>query len=329
MNFIREFLRELDDPMPLPTPLAWLGRPLAQSFVLSIILHCTLVIGWEVAFQVGIVGSRPSLVLKEMLLQTDNKGTIEQFSQEQEVPLMFIEVTPQSEEVEPSPNAKYYSSASTRASNPDPVLVSKEEPRIHGVEQEMIRTTEKTRMQPEEMNPIQEDSGDRVHQEIEPETSNRPLFASKPSDLGVGSAEEKPRPRTLKEAKKNISLIGTPTEQKGGVHRHSLVPQMDVRGTPFGNYDAAFIAAVQKRWYDLIDASAIVTAAGKVVIIFKLYHDGRIDSVQEVSSTVNTLQGLLCQKAITDPAPYSPWPSELRRAVQGDVREVKFTFYYR
>ncbi|MCK9315480.1 MAG: TonB C-terminal domain-containing protein [Verrucomicrobia bacterium] len=329
MNFIREFLKELEDPMPLPMHLAWLGRPLIQSFVLSLILHCVVIVSWEIAFQVGIVASRPSRVLKEMVLQTENKGIIEQFSQEQEVPLMFIEVAPQSEEVEPAPNAKYYSSASTRASNPDPVLVSKEDPRIHGVEQEMIRTMEKTRMQPEEMNPIQEDSGARVHQEVEPEPSRKPLFAAKPSDLGVGNAEEKPRPRTLKEAQKNISLIGTPTEQKGGVHRHSLVSQMDVMGTPFGNYDAAFIAAVQKRWYDLIDASALVTASGKVVVVFKLYEDGRIDSVQEVSSTVNTLQGLLCQKAITDPAPYSPWPSELRRAVQGDVREVKFTFYYR
>jgi hypothetical protein len=204
MNFIKEFLRELEDPMPLPMPLAWLGRPLVQSFVLSLILHCTVIISWEIAFQVGIVASRPSLVLKELVLQTENKGTIEQFSQEQEVPLMFIEVTPQSEEVEPAPNAKYYSSASTRASNPDPVLVSKEDPRIRGVEQEMIRTTEKTRMQPEEMNPIQEDSGSRVHQEIEPEPSNKPLFAAKPSDLGVGNAEEKPRPRTLKERKKTF-----------------------------------------------------------------------------------------------------------------------------
>ncbi|MDI9402066.1 MAG: hypothetical protein ACOX2U_07150 [Limisphaerales bacterium] len=329
MNFIKEFIRELEAPMPLPASLVWLGRPLVQSFILSLILHCTIVIGWEIAYQVGVVGSRPSRILKEALLQTENKAAFEQFTQEQEIPLMFIEVIAENEDIEPPPNAKYYSSASTRASNPDPVLVSKEEPRIHGVEQEMVRTLEKARSEPEEMIPIQEDSGTSLHEELEPEPTTKPLFAARPSDLGIGNAQEKPRPRTLQEVRKNISLIGTPTEQKGGVHRHSLVPQMDVRGTPFGNYDAAFIAAVQKRWYDLIDAASIVTAAGKVVVVFKLYQDGRIGDVEEISSTVNSLQGLLCQKAITDPAPYSPWPSELRRAVQGEVREVKFTFYYR
>ena len=42
-------------------------------------------------------------------------------------------------------------------------------------------------------------------------------------------------------------------KQDGGVKRQRLSPSLDTRATPFGEYDAALIAAVQSRWYDLLD----------------------------------------------------------------------------
>lgn len=323
MNFFREFLSELDDPMPLPRWLQWSAVPIAQAFIFSIMLHLVFIIGWECAFQVGMVRSRPSALFKEMLEPVETSMDPQKQDQELAMPLVFVEVDPL-EEVEPPPDTKYYSSANTIAGNPDPVVEDKQETKVEGVEQEVMRTENVTRTEPEEMIPVQENT----EQQKEPEVSPKPMFAFKPSDLGIGKAEEKPRSRTLREAKKNANLMGNATKQNGGVQRHSLVAQLDVRGTPFGNYDAAFIAAVQKRWYDLLSQSGVVTGPGKVVIVFKLHSDGRISDLEEMSSTVSSLQSLLCQRAILDPAPYSPWPSELRCAVQGDVREVKFTFYY-
>ena len=328
MNFLKEFFKELDDPVPLPRWLEWGRIPIAQAFILSLMFHFIFIIGWECAFQIGMVPTRPGSVLREMFTPEETLSDQSEWTQEQEVPLMFIEVDP-IEEIDPPANAKYYSDKSTLAGNPDPVVISQENPQIEGEEQEMMRTLEKLHEEPQEMIPVQEIKGETIEQEDVPNQNDKPLFAAKPADLGVGKDENTPRPRTLNEARRKINLIGTPTKQKGGVKRHSLEVQLDVKGTPFGNYDAAFIAAVQKRWDALIEQSGMVTASGKVVIVFKLHYDGRITDIQEIYSSVSSLQALLCQRAILDPSPYSPWPSELRQAVQGNVRDVKFTFYYR
>ena len=36
----------------------------------------------------------------------------------------------------------------------------------------------------------------------------------------------------------------------------------------------------------------------------------------------------LCQRAVLDPAPFEKWPSDMRRIIGSDRREVRFTFYY-
>jgi hypothetical protein len=67
---------------------------------------------------------------------------------------------------------------------------------------------------------------------------------------------------------------------------------------------------------------------GKVVLEFRLNYVGRITDMKVVENTVDELLCLLCQKAVMDPAPFAPWPSDLRRLVGADYREVRFTFYY-
>jgi hypothetical protein len=47
-----------------------------------------------------------------------------------------------------------------------------------------------------------------------------------------------------------------------------------------------------------------------------------------VENTVGELLGYVCQKAITDPSPFAPWPSDMRRMVGANFREIAFTFYY-
>ena len=108
-----------------------------------------------------------------------------------------------------------------------------------------------------------------------------------------------------------------------------MVPSMDTLGTPFGVYDAWFIAQVQQRWYYLLEQNpAAYNWAGHVKVSFRLYYDGRVTDFEFVENNSGDIQGLLCQKAILENVPYRQWPPDLRRMVDKDYRELRFTFYY-
>jgi hypothetical protein len=118
-------------------------------------------------------------------------------------------------------------------------------------------------------------------------------------------------------------------QQSGGVRHAALVPSLDVRATPFGAYDAAFIQAVTQRWYDLLDSRQFARdRTGKVVLRFHLNYDGRVSDMEVEQNTVGDLLSYVCQKAVTDPAPYAQWPTDMRAMVGLDYREITFTFYY-
>jgi outer membrane biosynthesis protein TonB len=102
-----------------------------------------------------------------------------------------------------------------------------------------------------------------------------------------------------------------------------------VLSTPFGSYDAAFINAVQSRWFSLLDERDFVgSQSGRVVIDFLLHQDGRITALRVADSQVSDTLSWMCQRAILDPAPYKPFPPDLRRMLNRDYRPVRFTFYY-
>ena len=104
---------------------------------------------------------------------------------------------------------------------------------------------------------------------------------------------------------------------------------VDVKGTAFGAYDAAIVAAVQQRWYDLLDERKYASdGTGKVVLEFRLNHDGRISDMKTSETDMSALLTSLCQLAVLDPSPYARWPDDMRRLVGGNFREVRFTFYY-
>ena len=137
------------------------------------------------------------------------------------------------------------------------------------------------------------------------------------------------RPRTLAQAyQQNPMLAGQTMQQEGGVRRRGHV-SIDVQGSPFGAYDAAFIAAVQERWYQLLEKNSyMLDRRGKVVLDFHLRFDGRINEMKVNENSVGDLLGLLCQRAVLDPAPYARWPGDMRRMVGLEYRDVRFTFYY-
>ncbi|MCX8156216.1 MAG: hypothetical protein N3J91_07200 [Verrucomicrobiae bacterium] len=140
------------------------------------------------------------------------------------------------------------------------------------------------------------------------------------------------RARTLVEARARMqdnTIAGQKMKQEGGVKNRLSLSALDARATPFGAYDAMIVAAVQQRWYDLLERSRYSgDRRGMVVVDFQLHASGRVSDVELVESTVGDFLASLCQMAITDPAPYAKWPPEMQRLFQGGVRKVRFTFYY-
>jgi hypothetical protein len=126
----------------------------------------------------------------------------------------------------------------------------------------------------------------------------------------------------------NNLMPGPKIKQDGGVRRRLEISSFDAKATPFGEYDRAFIEAVEQRWFDLLDRRQFaLDRTGKVVLQFRLNYDGRITDMEIAESTVGETLAYVCQLAVTDPAPYEKWPSDMRREV-GDSRNIQFTFYY-
>jgi outer membrane biosynthesis protein TonB len=105
--------------------------------------------------------------------------------------------------------------------------------------------------------------------------------------------------------------------------------EIDLKAAPFGSYDTAIVAAVQKRWYELLDDRKTAREGkGRVVVEFRLKYDGHISDLKITYREVDDILSLICQRAVTDPAPFAAWPREMRRSVAANSRSVRFTFVY-
>jgi len=330
---------------------------LVQSFAISLALHITTFSGLEVGYRMGWWQARflPGWIAPR-LLQTIRSATSvpakpAKAMANPEPPLLFVEVEPARETEEVPKDAKFYSSRNSVAANPDPRSDS-QVPKIDGTQTKIVRTTTVPRSQ---AMPLQPTPPPPPKPEPKPETKPAPAETVPPSqddpppgnqdvapsrpkpDDGaalVGSeashSEPRVRPRTLAEARQQRGLIaGEAMQQDGGVKRRGLMSSLDVKATPFGSYDAAIIAAIQKRWFDLLEEINYAGGhTGRVVLEFRLTSDGRITHMAVAENTVGEMLCLICQRGVLDPAPYAPWPSDMRRLVQADYRDVRFTFYY-
>jgi hypothetical protein len=240
--------------------------------------------------------------------------------QSHEEPLTFVEVAQPTTEA--PQNAKYYSSQNSRAA--DPTKGDKEIPQLNGKQTEVAQTENVPRPDFNKLQP----APPAQQQELQPAVQPGDLTLGKPED---SRQQEQPRPRTIKQAREQQShrLPGVQMQQEGGMHRQALVSSLDVKATPFGAYDAAFIEAVTQRWYDLLDSRQFaMDRTGKVTLRFHLNYDGSIADMKVLGNTVGDILGYVCQKAVTDPAPFAPWPGDMRRMIGENYREITFTFYY-
>jgi hypothetical protein len=293
------------------------SRRLAWAFALSLLVHLLAWGGYEAGKELNLW---QKLHLPPLMLFTKMKPTQ---PTRQPPELQFVDVNPAQATTDAPKNAKYYSNQSSRAANPD-ANRDANTPQLNGIQTEVAKTEDIPRPDFSKLQPTMQPS----REELAARQQNAgDLTLGNPSNT---QSAEPPRPRTLQQAlARQNRLPGVKMKQDGGVRREALVPSLDVKATPFGAYDAAFIQAVTQRWYDLLDSRQFARdRSGKVVLRFHLNYDGRISEMEVVQNTVGDLLGYVCQKAVTDPAPYAQWPTDMRAMVGLDYREITFTFYY-
>jgi hypothetical protein len=271
-----------------------------------------------------------------------------------DIPLIFVEVDPDQATEETPKDTKFYSARNSVAANPD-MTRDQETPKITGTQDDVIKTKEKPRTRPEPLipsAPLQpQPQFNETTAETDPQPESKPPV--KPGDLETARPrpdaitavepvlvpETKPqaparqRPRRLgdvAQAEAKTGIAGERMRQDGGARRYALESSLDVRATPFGTYDNAIIAAIQQRWWDLLDQRDFARSEiGSVVLEFRLHSNGRVSAMNVSESGVSDILALFCQRAVMDPAPFAPWPSDMRRLIGSDVRDVRFTFHYK
>jgi hypothetical protein len=131
------------------------------------------------------------------------------------------------------------------------------------------------------------------------------------------------------QAQQQQQLPGQKLQQDGGVRRQRLWSSLDTKATAFGDYDRSIIDAVTSRWYDLLDSRRFaMDRTGKVIVHFKLKFDGTVDELEIQENTVGELLGYVCEESVQESAPFAKWPSDMRREIGANFRDISFTFYY-
>jgi hypothetical protein len=308
---------------------------LAWAFTLSLAVHLLIFGGYYTGKKFNVWENLhwPAWLQPiKMLAEVFKKKVDPQQSPLQDVPLMFVDVSPAQATIEPPKDAKFYSDKNSRAANPD-TTVDSNVPKITGNQKEVVRTEDVPRKVFTPLQPTPPAQEAQQEMKAKPAEAPGDLAMAKP-DLtprkDTGEAPQ-PRPRTIAEARarqQDNRLAGQKTKQEGGVRRHLDMSAVDAKATPFGAYDWALIQAVQQRWFSLLDQQAYAyDGQGKVVLQFTLHYDGRITEMSVHENTAGFKWGVICEQAVQDPAPFSAWPAEMRRML-GNTRNIQFTFYY-
>jgi hypothetical protein len=129
-------------------------------------------------------------------------------------------------------------------------------------------------------------------------------------------------------------LVGC--SSRGHVSREALVNTSvkalpGTTNSPFLNYDAKVVQAVQARWYDLIagnEQNLKTWKTGTVIVLFRILPDGQIDGLRVTDSSADHQWAQLCQRAVADASPFKHWPRDMLEMAEQPFREVRFTFNY-
>jgi hypothetical protein len=320
-------------------------HPLATAFAISLAVHTAFFGFWKLGKQLHWWEHQATWLLslhkKKRPLpfaKIQPLAPPKQQPKQKQIPLTFVEVDPTTATKEAPKDAKYYSAQNSKAANPEATL-ELANPKVDGEQNKVVRLENVPKPGPQPLQPaivpekITEEAKPKPAETIGDLAKVKPAEVKKPDNGIAEIASDAPslpveKPRTLAAARaRKQMLAGEKMKQDGGMRRPGHV-SLDAIATPFGSYDAAFIAAVQQRWYDLLDSQQFAQRSGKVVLEFHLLYDGRITEMKVMDNEVGEVLGLICERAIKDPAPYGKWPDDMRRMVEKPYREVKFTFYY-
>jgi outer membrane biosynthesis protein TonB len=281
-----------------------------------------------------------------------------------QIPLVFVEVSPEQATLKAPKNAKYYSNKNSLAGNPQ-TEKDLDVPKINGTQTEEIKTENvpnQKKFTP--LQPLPPSKPKPADQQVtktappkakppkapppkpmpskQPPEPDLPQLEQPPGDLAMVNPQPPPReeargeephspPSTIREAleQRHPDLApGQKMKQEGGVKQYLELGSLDAKGSELGQYDQQLIAAIKEHWYDLLDQRAYASdARGKVVLQFCLHADGSVTDLHIAHNTVGLVLGDLCRRAVWDPSPFAKWPARMR-AMMGDTRNVQFTFYY-
>ncbi len=343
--------------MPRPT-----NSPLVRAFAISLLFHLLVFATFKTGQRFGMWEKNyvPSWFQKVAELPANLEKAL-QAAKPPEYPdmeLTFVEVNPAVATPEAPDQAKYYSSRNALAANPEPKKDTLT-PEIDGKQVHVVKTESVPKAAPvpvpAPVTPPPPTKEPEVAKELAPAEA-KPKTAPAAGDLTAAKPDPKQkegktaegesaatkgtepkatprqRPRTLAQVQppKEGGIPGEKMKQEGGVKRPRIAASLDTKATPFGAYDEALIAAIQSHWWALIDEQQFARdAAGMVVVQFRLYYDGSIRvPPQVIKCTVGDLLSYLCQRAVSDPAPFTAWPSDMRNLVGRNYRDVTFTFIY-
>lgn len=309
------------------------GSRLVVALLISLLLHLGAWGGYEAGKKLG---WWQKLHAPAWLKKPAPKNSVQlAANKEVEPPLIFVDVS--HEDPEPPKQAKFYSNKNSRAANPEAVKEAAQ-PKFDG-SQKIIPKTEDVptlpKLQPAAPPPAEPTPETKPPEDTKPHDpmslGDLKLRMPEPNLAEAKPASPPPRPRTLKQAQAQTSpsLPGQKLQQDGGVKRQVQWSSLDVKSTAFGSYDRAIVEAVTQRWYDLLDSRRFAQdRTGKVTVHFKLLPDGTIIEVSFLENTVGQLLGYVCQEAIQEAAPFKAWPSDMRRMINANFREITFSFYY-
>jgi outer membrane biosynthesis protein TonB len=306
------------------------NKPLLWALLVSVVVHA---LAFWLLFVLAIASILFSSAKREAIADMLRTQAARARTQpEQDPQLVFVQVDPNQAAPDAPKNAKYYSSQNSVAANPD-ADKDTDAPKIDGQQTHVPKTeaTPRTPAMPLQPSPPKETP--------EPE-KNQDKPAQKPGDLAMlNPALNKPtetpqieheRPHTLAEAHQ---IAGDKMKEDGGVKRRRATATLDAVGSPFGEYDERIVAAIQERWYSLLESQSFTqNRVGDVVVTFRLYPDGRITDLKVVQSDVGDLLSYVCESAIRDPAPYDHWPEAMYRKNKidsgNDYRDCRMVFSY-
>src|SRR5216684_1113375 len=311
---------------------------LVWAFAISLMLHLSMFGTYEMGKQFGWwqrmqwpAWMKSPKMLTELLKK---QQAAQQVQRQQEIPLIFVDVSPAQATPEPPKDAKYYSNKNSRAANQE----SEKEtatPKIEGKHPELVKTEDVPRQEFQPLQPVPP-----VPQTKEPQEEAKAIPTEKPGDLTVAKPDPNPkkdeglekreRPKTVQEAKARLQesqLAGQKMLLDGGVSLHSG-DSLDTKATIYGNYDWQLVAAIQSMWYQLLEQQGYAADyRGKVTLHFRLHYDGRITDLRIAENTAGSIPASICETAIEKPNPFNKFPIEMRRVV-GDIRSITFTFFY-